>query len=332
MKKLHSYVFYALVTPAITLGASSVMAEQSTTPEKSQYEQNTQQTAKRSDVQQKTERHNSRGESRSQNRGHINEAPHNGSHASNLIGTDVRTNDNEDIGSVDDLIIDDDGQVVAIVVSVGGFLGMGQKDVAIGWDNITRSGTGDNQELRVDVSRADLKSAPKFEKRDQYGTQSTSARNNQRGQIATDTNNQREQTAQQRAQQGNQLNAQQRANQSAMHQETDRRNSRDQSSMHNRGHIDSVPHNGMHATNLMGADVRTNDNEDIGSVDDLILDGSGQIVAIVVSVGGFLGMGQKDVAIGWDNITRSGTGDKQELRVDVTRADLTSAPVFAKRD
>ncbi|MCH8536915.1 MAG: PRC-barrel domain-containing protein [Alkalimonas sp.] len=325
MKKLHSYVFYALVTPAITLGASSVMAEQSTSPKKSQYEQNTQQAAKQSDLQKKTDRHNSRSEPRSQNRGHIDVAPHNGSHASNLIGTDVRTNDNEDIGSVDDLIIDDDGLVVAIVVSVGGFLGIGQKDVAIGWDNITKSGTGDNQELRVDMTRADLEAAPKFEKRDQYGTQS-----------ATDRNNQRSQTAQQRAQQGQakseQAHAKQGANQSGLNQATDRRNSRDQSSMHNRGHIDSVPYNGMHASNLIGTDVRTNDNENIGSVDDLILDGSGQIVAIVVSVGGFLGMGQKDVAIGWDNITSSGTSDKQELRVDVTRADLNSAPKFAKRD
>ncbi|WP_425426624.1 PRC-barrel domain-containing protein [Alkalimonas amylolytica] len=102
--------------------------------------------------------------------------------------------------------------------------------------------------------------------------------------------------------------------------------------MQHRGHISSAPSDGMHASNLIGTNVRTNDNEDIGSVDDLVIDDNGRVVAILVSVGGFLGMGQKDVAIGWDNVTRSGSSDKQELRVDVTRDDLRAAPTFAGRN
>ena len=87
-------------------------------------------------------------------------------HASHLIGADVQTANNEDIGDVSDLIIGSDGQVMAIVVSVGGFLGMGEKDVAIGWDHVKRSGTADDVELRVDVTRDELKAAPGFAKRD----------------------------------------------------------------------------------------------------------------------------------------------------------------------
>lgn len=48
---------------------------------------------------------------------------------------------------------------------------------------------------------------------------------------------------------------------------------------------------------LMGADVQGSDGESIGTVDDLVLDRDGQIQAVVVGVGGFLGIGAKDVAI-----------------------------------
>lgn len=53
---------------------------------------------------------------------------------------------------------------------------------------------------------------------------------------------------------------------------------------------------------LMNANVRGADNENIGTVSDLVLDRDGQIVAVVVGVGGFLGIGQKNVAIAEDQL------------------------------
>lgn len=50
---------------------------------------------------------------------------------SGLMGADVQGPDGESIGTVDDLVLDTDGQVQAVVVGVGGFLGIGTKDVAI---------------------------------------------------------------------------------------------------------------------------------------------------------------------------------------------------------
>lgn len=164
MKKLNSLVFYALVTPVIALGAGSVLAQQ-TTDKNAQNEQN-QPVTMQSDAQRDVERKNMQGKSRMQNRDYLGSVPANGAHASHLIGADVQTANNEDIGDVNDLIIGSNGQVMAIVVSVGGFLGMGEKDVAIGWDHIKRSGTADDMELRVDVTRDELKAAPTFAKRD----------------------------------------------------------------------------------------------------------------------------------------------------------------------
>jgi sporulation protein YlmC with PRC-barrel domain len=149
MKKLHSFALYALVTPVMTLGAGSLLAQQPTGQNNDRKMQSAQQ-----------------DQSRIQNQGYLRSTPANGIQASNLIGADVRTSGNEDVGSVSDLIIDERGQVVAIVVGVGGFLGMGEKDVAIGWGNVTRSEKSDKSKIQVNVTRDSLMSAPEFKRAD----------------------------------------------------------------------------------------------------------------------------------------------------------------------
>lgn len=174
MKNLHSFAFYALATPVITLGAGPLLAQQSTDQDVDrQQEQSTQQqsTQRDQDAKQSTTKsmesdQSTSNQSGTQNRGYMGSAPANGMHASNLIGAEVKTSADEDVGPVSDLIIDKNGQVVAIVVGVGGFLGMGERSVAIGWDDVTKSGTSDEPELRIDVTRESLRSAPEFKTRD----------------------------------------------------------------------------------------------------------------------------------------------------------------------
>ena len=73
------------------------------------------------------------------------------------------------------------------------------------------------------------------------------------------------------------------------------------------------------ASGLMGADVRGADGESIGTVDDLLLDTDGQIQAVVVGIGGFLGVGQRDVAIANDQL-------EFVLAEDAAAADGAAAP------
>lgn len=169
MKKLHSFAFYAMVAPALTLGAGSVLAQQSTGQDVDRQQQNTQREmgAGQSDPQNAANRQRAGDQTRMQNRDYIGSIPANGMQASDLIGANVKTSGDEEVGSVGDLIIDQDGKVVAVIVGVGGFLGMGEKEVAISWDRVTRSGTGEEQELRIDSTRQELQSAPEFEPQDQ---------------------------------------------------------------------------------------------------------------------------------------------------------------------
>jgi sporulation protein YlmC with PRC-barrel domain len=54
-----------------------------------------------------------------------------------FMGQSIYTSDDESIGDINDLLVDKDGGIVAAVVGVGGFLGIGEKDVAIPFENIT---------------------------------------------------------------------------------------------------------------------------------------------------------------------------------------------------
>jgi putative membrane protein len=56
--------------------------------------------------------------------------------ASDLRGTKVYGADNQSIGNIDDIVLDRNGRIAAVVVGVGGFLGIGEKNVAVPFDAI----------------------------------------------------------------------------------------------------------------------------------------------------------------------------------------------------
>jgi sporulation protein YlmC with PRC-barrel domain len=86
------------------------------------------------------------------------------------------------------------------------------------------------------------------------------------------------------------------------------------------------------ASKFKGTDVVGADDQKIGSVSDILFDKSGSIQAYVVGVGGFLGMGAKEVAIAPKSFTtvpgQNGAADK--LKVSVSKDELTNAQNFAR--
>jgi hypothetical protein len=97
-------------------------------------------------------------------------------------------------------------------------------------------------------------------------------------------------------------------------------------------------------TKFRGTDVLGPDNASIGSVNDLLFDGTGKIIGVVVGVGGFLGIGTKNVAIEMSafnvvpadsgskdtNNAPTGTNDPRnaKLKVAWTKDQLKNAPDF----
>jgi sporulation protein YlmC with PRC-barrel domain len=56
------------------------------------------------------------------------------------------------------------------------------------------------------------------------------------------------------------------------------------------------------ASKMIGLNIYNDDNEKIGDIAELIVDGTGKLEAIVVGAGGFLGIGERDVAVPYDQI------------------------------
>jgi len=56
--------------------------------------------------------------------------------ASKLMGLNVYNEANEKLGDINELIVDKDGKVNAVVIGVGGFLGMGEHDIAVTMDKL----------------------------------------------------------------------------------------------------------------------------------------------------------------------------------------------------
>jgi sporulation protein YlmC with PRC-barrel domain len=80
--------------------------------------------------------------------------------AAELMNVSVLDAEGNDIGDIEDLLVDPQGGVDGVVVSVGGFLGVGAKDVAVPWSAVQHS--PEEQVVKLDVSRADLEAAPDF--------------------------------------------------------------------------------------------------------------------------------------------------------------------------
>ncbi|CAL79374.1 conserved hypothetical protein; putative exported protein [Bradyrhizobium sp. ORS 278] len=56
--------------------------------------------------------------------------------ASKLVGVKVYNNNNENVGSIDDMLVDKSGNIKGVVIGVGGFLGMGEHLVAVSFDQV----------------------------------------------------------------------------------------------------------------------------------------------------------------------------------------------------
>jgi hypothetical protein len=84
--------------------------------------------------------------------------------ATKLKGTDVMGSNDEKIGDVSDILFDKDGKVLAYVVGVGGFLGIGAKDVALSPASFQIMPAGDrgSMKLKLSMTKDELKNAADF--------------------------------------------------------------------------------------------------------------------------------------------------------------------------
>ena len=83
--------------------------------------------------------------------------------ASSIIGDDVRNMKDEDLGKIEDIMLDtNQGKIRYAVLSSGGFLGMGDRLFAIPWSALRQD--RENKRFMLDIDADRLKDAPGFDK------------------------------------------------------------------------------------------------------------------------------------------------------------------------
>ena len=85
-----------------------------------------------------------------------------------MIGKPVYGSDGKKIGEVNNVLIELDGRVRAAVIDFGGFLGIGEKKVAVDWDKLKMNG----DRIVVGMTKEQAKAAPEFKRAqvaEQYG-------------------------------------------------------------------------------------------------------------------------------------------------------------------
>jgi hypothetical protein len=92
--------------------------------------------------------------------------------------------------------------------------------------------------------------------------------------------------------------------------------------------MSSVPSSSLTVTDWYKQDIYNPSNTKIGEIMDVLVGANGQVSAVIVGVGGFLGAGEKDVAVNFNSIQKTMKNNKVYLTMDATKDALKSAPGF----
>ena len=90
----------------------------------------------------------------------------------------------------------------------------------------------------------------------------------------------------------------------------------------------SIPPRSVTVTDWYKQDVYDPNNNKIGQVADVLVSQDGRVDALIVGVGGFLGVDQKDVAVEFGAVKQTMKDNKVHLTMNTTKDALKSAPGF----
>jgi sporulation protein YlmC with PRC-barrel domain len=218
---------------------------------------------------------------------------------SSIVGAHVYSStaaNADDFGAVNDIVLDQNGDVQVVILAVGGFLGIGEKSVAVDYSEFkVATGADGKQRFILTATKAAFAAAPSFSFGDAQATLPSPA-----GSVTDHPTD----TAQTLAPAPGPL---------------------DRSTMR------PIDISNMKADDFKGVAVVGTSGNQIGTISDFVLDKSSKIDAVVVDVGGFLGLGTKPVAVAFnlDDYSTDKNGANY-LFLKATKAELEAQPSFDK--
>jgi hypothetical protein len=83
------------------------------------------------------------------------------------------------------------------------------------------------------------------------------------------------------------------------------------------------------AQSVLGKDVRSSADENMGRIVDVIVDRAGRVRAAVIDFGGFLGVGSRKIAVDWNALSFASEDSKRDVvTLELTRDQVKAAPEY----
>ena len=221
----------------------------------------------------------------------------------------------DDIGEINDVIVTQDGKVSAVILGVGGFLGLGERDVAVAMSDIQivrEEGDSDDRFLVVSTSKEALEQVPAFERDREMAAE---------GDMKTEANVVADDEVKVEKTEADMV-----AN-DGMQREMLPRPAVERDGY---AEADMATVRQMTSDDLEGTAVYGANDENVGEIDSLIIGDDGTVSEVVINVGGFLGLGEKPVAVTFDElqILQETDGDDLRIYIDSTQERLEAQPEF----
>lgn len=220
-----------------------------------------------------------------------------GSLVSKIIGADVYDSAADDaakIGDVKDIVIANDGKAKYIVIGVGGFLGIGEKNVAYDFSKAEWVEKKGERWLVAKTSKEDLTAQPDFDLKayDTMASNAAAPANNEPAATTTDK------TA---------------------------------TAAIDKASLTELPVDKISTNDFVGTTVYGADDAKVGEIGDVVLSTDKKVDAVIVDVGGFLGMGEKQVAVGLEKLKFMADKDgNRYLYTNFTKAQLEAQTAYDK--
>lgn len=208
--------------------------------------------------------------------------------------------DAPEIGYVKDIVLGASGQISAVILGIGGFLGAGEKNVAVAYSQIQWVIANDGS-LRgsLNSTKDALAAAPEFKFPEYGATPQTSA-------VATDASS---------------------SSVAVVSSSVPPAADVDMSK------LKPLDVASIKAEDLKGTDVISPGGEKLGDIDDFVLAADGKVDAVIVEFGGFLGIGTKHVAVAFEGLKfMTGANNERYLVINVTKDQLNAQPDYNKDD
>ena len=217
-----------------------------------------------------------------------------GNLATNIVGESVYNGSGDDaqnIGDVNDIVLTKEGKAQSLIIGVGGFLGIGEKSVAYDFAKAEWAEKNGDRWLVAKASKEELQALPAFDRKAYDPSPATTASNDVAAPAATEaaptaTPAPMDKTAEAPAATAPDVKATDPTETAAIDKST----------------LTEIPVGDIRGDDLKGTTVYGANDARVGEIGDVVLSADNKTDAVIIDVGGFLGIGEKEVAVGMDNL------------------------------